>query len=82
MGIYRRKSLDSLAFNPEGKDHLLRLRDEAAEKKLEGCTFKPQLNEKKKFSKVQSAYRSDQNVLDNIKMSQKKKELEIEQLRK
>ena len=49
---------------------------------MEGCTFKPKVNEKKKFSKVQSTYAPDQAVLDNIKMAQKKKELETEQLRK
>jgi len=60
----------------------LRLKDEAAQKKMEGCTFKPKVNEKKKFAKVQSAYSTDQNVLDNIKMAQKKKELEMQQLKK
>ena len=74
--------MQTLATDKDRKENMMKLKDEALQKKMEGCTFKPELTSNTKYSKVQSMYRSDQSVLDNIKAAQKKRDLHTEQLRK
>jgi len=49
---------------------------------LTECSFKPQLNHKKKFEAVEPLYKKEEQIMDNVKLVNKKKEIKYDQQRK
>jgi hypothetical protein len=46
------------------------------------CTFKPETNKVKKFETVQPHYKKEGQIMENIKIETKKKEIKADLLKK
>ena len=94
--LYRKATLDDLAYNRDAKEHLRILREvinlykiksfnflkRSIDNMLTECSFKPQLNHKKKFEAVEPLYKKEEQIMDNVKLVNKKKEIKYDQQRK
>jgi len=80
-GIGKKTSLDCLAYNKEGKQHIKMMQEQSVYAELEGCSFRPVIN-KNKGEKAVPYYKDKENIMDNIKIMLKKKEIEIDQQKK
>lgn len=49
---------------------------------LSACTFKPEVNRHKKYEAVEPLYRDEEQIMDNVKILNKKKEIKYDQQRK
>jgi len=74
----RKSSIDELAYNREGKEHLRLLREKSIDNMLNQCSFKPKINHNKKYEQVQSQYQKNAQILENIKLENKKKEIKAD----
>ena len=46
------------------------------------CSFQPSINKNKKYENVEPLYSKEQEIMDNVKLVNKKKEIKYDQQRK
>ncbi len=49
---------------------------------LTQCSFQPQVNKNKKYENVEPLYSREEQIMDNVKLVNKKKEIKVDQQRK
>jgi len=80
--IGKKTTIDDLAYNRDAKEHLRILREKSIDNMLTQCSFQPQVNKNKKYENVEPLYSKEDQIMDNVKLVNKKKEIKYDQQRK
>jgi len=80
--LEKKTNLEDLAYNKEGREHIRILQEASINAELQECSFRPAMIVSKRYEKIEPLYKEKENIMDNIKFLQKKKEIEIDQQKK
>lgn len=80
--LARIQNLDELAYNPKSQLKKKFKSHERQQELLQDCTFKPNINSKRKFSNVSSKYSKDADILQEIQEQKRRKEIKADEIRK
>ena len=79
--IGKRTKMQQMANNADAILHKKQLKEENEQKKLQECSFRPNIKKKKKFENVQSRY-SQKRLKNQVRLEEKEKESKRRQLRR